>query len=141
MNFSNAGLGKFLNKQDIKDDMYFKIISPEPSVKESDRFKDKNGNPTKQYIWQVWNAGNISSCPFNWTSIKAITEMYGGDSPDWVGKWVVSKNNFDMAKKKNFLYFFPVEKSMNIELDKQYKASISPEQAAKPTVDSIQFDE
>jgi len=122
MDFSNANMAGFIKKEAIKDDMAFKIISPEPKIKESDRYKDKNGNPTKQYIWSTWCDGAEYSLPLNWTSIKNITEVYGGESSDWVGKWIIAKNNFDMAKKKNFVYFFPVDKSQNQKFDEMFKA-------------------
>jgi hypothetical protein len=120
MRFDGATLGEFLKKAEIKDDQHFRIVSPEPVIQESNQYKDKNGAPTKRYIWKVWYGGQKWSVELNWTSIKAITEVYGADSADWVNKWIVSKNNFDMGKKKNFLYFFPVEDSVNKKLTEQF---------------------
>ena len=137
MRFDEALLGEFFKKSEIKDGEVFKIISPEPVVQDSNQYKDKNGNPKKRYIWKAWNKGKEGSLEFNWTSIKNITEVYSGESADWVGKWVIAKNNFDMAKKKNFLYFFPVDKTTNTKLDE----SFVPAEGEKLTPENITWEE
>lgn len=137
MRFDQAQTGTFFKKADFKDGMFFKILSPEPIVQESSQYKDKRGNPKKRYIWKLWYEGQEYAQEFNWTSIKNITEMYGGDSADWLGKWVMVKTFFDPAKKQTQIYFYPVEASQNTQLDEQFKGAVK----EGMTPDQIQWEE
>ena len=109
MNFDNVGMS-FIKKDQLKDGATVKIVSPEPQVIESTRFKnEKTGQPSKQYVWKVVFNGQEASLPLNMTSIKYIKAEYGPESAGWVGKSLACKVVFDMKTSKNNYYWMPVK--------------------------------
>ena len=109
MNFDNVGK-KFLKKDMLKDGLLVKIVSPEPQIIESTRFKNKNtGKPAVQYVWTVLFSKEEWMLPINFTSIKEIKTAYGSESKDWVGKILVCKLEFDRKTAKHNTYWLPAQ--------------------------------
>lgn len=119
MRFDNLG-GDYIKRDTIKDGQYFKILVPEPTSKIS-KYKTKSGGDKTDYFWKVYTDGIEGNIQFNFTSIKMISERFGAETSDWLGKWVSSKLNYDMATRKNQLFFFPVDPKTSRELDIKFK--------------------
>lgn len=111
MNFDNVGVS-WIKKDMLKNGMMVKILSEEPSIVESTRYKnEKTGKPSVQYVWAVEFENNEYRLPINFTSIKEIKNVYGAESKDWLGKMLVCDMVFDRKTGKNNTYWLPVQEA------------------------------
>lgn len=137
MIIEGANHNQFLDKKAIVNGEHLKIAD-NGWREESKKYTNKDGSPKVRYMFNVLKGGQKFTTEFNWTSVKAICSVYGSDTDSWTGRWVRVDTFFDPAKKLNMIYFNPVEKSKEDELNTLNKKV---EANAPLTPDNIQWEE
>jgi hypothetical protein len=136
MLIEGASRNKFLDKKAVVNGEFVQIADA-GWTEESTKFQNKDGSPKVRRMFNIKRAGETLTTELNWTSIKGICAMYGGETTDWVGKWLKIETSFDRAKNQTQMFFVPVDASKNKELNGQ-----TPEEnQGKLTPDKIDWNE
>lgn len=132
MLIEGANRNTFLDKKELQDGEFIQIVD-EGWKEESKKYTNKDGSPKVRWMFNVRRMGEVFTTEFNWTSIKELATVYGAETADWCNKWVKLSMVKDPAKKMTMLYFLPVDKTKNDELNKSQEkkdGKISPEDIA-----------
>jgi len=76
--------GKFLKADEVKKGATITII--DPGKEQESRFTYADGSPKTDYIFTVKYGEEEKSLRMNMTSLRAMSEAFGRETLDWVGK-------------------------------------------------------
>jgi len=98
---------KYLKKDTEMKHKDIVVIENEGQWEESDNYKKADGTPSNQFsILLRLSNGDIRSTILNWTNIKLLSQAFGNDSANWVGKEVRGWKTKSEKAKLGYSYIF-----------------------------------
>ena len=97
----------FLKKETELKHKDILTIENEGQWEESDNFKKADGTPSNQFSISLrLNNGDVRSTILNWTNMKLLSQAFGNDSANWVGKEVRAWKTKSEKAKSGYSYLF-----------------------------------